>query len=233
MLETNTYDDPKNIPVAVRARWKFMESNSACAILKAVCSEEWADILDILTTYQLDPSTWLRPGGNRGDVPDQIDAFFSSRGWVEARIDLATRTTLIGRHGNKIGELPEIYQEGYLVDNFKGRVVLDVEWNAKDGNLDRDLAAYRSWFDAGVISAAVIITKDRLSLLKLARQLWKDYQDTLPLDERVKKLPIDLTTSTTTTFDKAELRLRRGVMGTCPVLIIGAGELTWNGKPFS
>ena len=65
-----------------------------------------------------------------------------------------------------IGNLPPVRQEGYLVDNYKGRVVLDVEWNAKDGNLDRDLASYRSWHEAGVISAGVIITKDRLSLLK-------------------------------------------------------------------
>jgi hypothetical protein len=103
---------------------------------------------------------------------------------------------------------------------------------AKDGNLDRDLASYRSWFEAGVISAGVIITKDRLPLLQLARQLWADYQDTLPEEERVRKLPIDLTTSTVTAFDKAEMRVRRGVMGSCPVLIVAADQTTWNGMPY-
>jgi len=37
-------------------------------------------------------------------------------------------------------------------------------WNAKDGNLDRDLSAYRAWHEAGVISAAVLITQDRVRL---------------------------------------------------------------------
>jgi hypothetical protein len=120
-----------------------------------------------------------------------------------------------------------------LVDNFKGRVVLDVEWNAKDGNLDRDLASYRSWYEAGVISAGVIITKDRLSLLELARRVWQTYQDTLTELERVKELPIDLGTSTTTTYDKAAMRVRRGVMGTCPVLVVAATADTWNGQPFT
>jgi hypothetical protein len=128
--------------------------------------------------------------------------------------------------------LPPIKQEGYLVDNYKGRVVLDVEWNAKDGNLDRDLASYRSWYEAGVISAGVIITKDRLSLLAVARRIWAEYQATLPNDARSPILPIDLKTSTTTAFDKAQMRVRRGVMGTCPVLIVAANERTWNGQPY-
>jgi hypothetical protein len=145
---------------------------------------------------------------------------------------METRGILLSKDGEKLGELPPNYQEGYLVDNFKNRIVLDVEWNAKDGNLDRDLAAYRSWYEAGLISAGVIITKDRLSLLGLARRLWTAHQEGLPEDRRTKKLPIDLSTSTTTTFDKAEIRMRRGVMGTCPVLIIAASEVTWNQQPF-
>ena len=43
------------------------------------------------------------------------------------------------------------------MDNVHGGVALDVEWNAKDGNLDRDLAAYRSLYDVGIISAGVMI----------------------------------------------------------------------------
>ncbi len=201
--------------------------------MKAVCPREWADIVDILSTYFIDPKTWLKAGGNRGDIPEQIDGLFEQKGWQEARLDMETKGILLSKDGEKIGELPPNYQEGYLVDNFKNRIVLDVEWNAKDGNLDRDLSAYRSWYEAGLISAGVIITKDRLSLLALARRLWNDYQITLPEEARSRKLPVDLTTSTTTTFDKAELRMRRGVMGSCPVLIVAASELTWNGNPFT
>lgn len=231
MYETFTYDDPAVLPLAARNHWAFMETNSAAAIMKAVCPEEWADITSILETYRLDPRFWLKAGGNRGDIAEQIDGEFAKRGWQETRLDLETKGILFSKDGTKRGELPAIRQEGYLVDNFKNRIVLDVEWNAKDGNLDRDLASYRSWFDAGLISAGVIITKDRLSLLSLARRLWADYQLTLPEAERVARLPIDLTTSTVTAFDKAQMRVRRGVMGSCPVLIVAANESTWNGQP--
>lgn len=232
MFETRSYDDPTILPAAARDHWRFMETNSACAVMKAVCPAEWADIVEVLSTYRLNPQDWLKPGGNRGDIAEQIDNLFHARGWRETRLDLSTHGLLFSKDDVKVGELDPIYQKGYLVDNFKGRIVLDVEWNAKDGNLDRDLASYRSWFEAGVISAGVIITKDRLALLNLARQLWGDYNLTLPEANRVKKLPIDLTTSTVTAFDKAEMRVRRGVMGSCPVLIVAATEATWDGTPY-
>ncbi len=233
MYETFSYDDPLILPPIARNHWAFMETNSALAVTKAVCPNEWADIVDVLSNFRLDPRLWLKPGGNRGDIAEQIDGEFYKRGWRETRLDLETRGILFDRNNVKLDELPIIRQEGYLVDNFKNRIVLDVEWNAKDGNLDRDLASYRSWFEAGVISAGVIITKDRLSLLALARRIWNEYQLTLPKQERVKKLPIDLSTSTVTAFDKAQMRVRRGVMGSCPVLIVAANENTWNGLPYS
>ena len=233
MFQTSTYDDPNVLPADARNHWAFMETNSAAAIMKAVCPLEWSDIVDVLQNYRLDPRFWLKAGGNRGDIAAQIDSLFHQKGWRETRLDLETKGILYSKDGEKIGELIPSYQEGYLVDNFKNRIVLDVEWNAKDGNLDRVLAAYRSWFDAGLIAAGVIITKDRLSLLNLARRLWLDHQQTLDEEARNPRLPIDLSTSTVTAFDKAEMRVRRGVMGSCPVLIIAANESTWNGQPFT
>lgn len=231
MFETATFDSPSVLPAAARDHWEFMETNSAAAVMQAVCPEEWADIVHVLSTYRLSAEHWLKPGGNRGDIAAQIDGMFSARGWREARLDLETKGILYAKDGTPIGTLPPVHQEGYLVDNYKGRVVLDVEWNAKDGNLDRDLASYRSWHEAGVISAGVIVTKDRLALLSLARRLWSEFEATLPEASRTGRLPIDLTTSTTTTFDKAQMRVRRGVMGTCPLLVIAASEKTWDGRP--
>ncbi|MCC9624007.1 hypothetical protein LPB41_20190 [Thalassospira sp. MA62] len=233
MFETYSYDNPDVLPVSAREHWAFMETNSASAVINAVCPHEWRDIVDVLSTYRLEPRSWLRAGGNRGDIAAEIDGEFHRRGWEETRLDLSTSGLLFSKDGREIGKLPEVYQEGYLVDNFKNRVVLDVEWNAKDGNLDRDLASYRSWFEAGVISAGVIITKDRLALLELAKALWSEYQATLPDEKRNSKLPIDLKTSTVTAFDKAQMRVRRGVMGSCPVLIIAANASTWNGNPYT
>jgi hypothetical protein len=233
MFETSTYNDPVVLDPEIRAHWTFLETSSAAAVLRSVCPEEWADILSVLSLFRLDPSRWLHPGGNRGDVAKEIDGMFGERGWRELRVDLSTQGILKSRKNETVEQLDPVYQEGYLVDNFKGRVALDVEWNAKDGNLDRDLSAYRAWHEAGVISAAVLITQDRVRLKELAKQLWRNYQLTLPKKQQSPRLPIDLGTSTTTNLEKAQLRVRRGVMGTCPLLIVAATPETWNRQPYA
>jgi hypothetical protein len=233
MFETATFEDPLVLDPEIRARWAFLETSSAAAVLRSVCPTEWADIVSVLGSFRLDPSRWLVAGGNRGDIARQIDGMFTQRGWREIRVDLSTTGILKNKSNQTVEELAAVYQEGYLVDNFKGRVALDVEWNAKDGNLDRDLSAYRAWHDAGVISAAVLITQDRIKLRELAERLWGDYQQTLLEEQRKPRLPIDLATSTTTNLEKAALRVRRGVMGTCPLLIVAATPATWNEQPYT
>ena len=232
MFETTTYDDPIVLDPTIRKRWAFLETSSAAAVLRSVCPAEWDDITQVLATFSLEPAQWLKKGGNRGDIARVIDSMFGVRGWRETRVDLSTQGILLSKDGRVLERLPVVEQEGYLVDNFKGRVALDVEWNAKDGNLDRDLSAYRAWHEAGVISAAVLITQDRVPLKVLADRLWADYQQTLAIEQRNPKLPIDLGTSTTTNLEKAALRVRRGVMGTCPLLIVAATVDTWDGNPY-
>ena len=233
MFETRTYDDPIVLDPKTRARWAFLETSSAAAVLRSVCPAEWQDITQVLTRFTLDPRRWLKRGGNRGDIAQEIDGMFGGLGWRETRVDLVTQGVLLSRNLEVIERLPPVEQEGYLVDNFKGRVALDVEWNAKDGNLDRDLSAYRAWHEAGVISAAVLITQDRVGLKALAERLWADHQSTVPVEQKNAKLPIDLNTSTTTNLEKAALRVRRGVMGTCPLLIVAVTQNTWSGSPYS
>jgi len=167
-----------------------------------------------------------------GEVAKQIDEKFSAKGWRELRLDLVTYGLMRTKSGALYRRLPRVVQEGYLVDNAKGSVALDVEWNAKDGNLDRDFGAYRAWHAAGALTAAVLITQDRVSLKALAEELWAQYQATLDETQRSPKLPIDVNTSTTTNFDKALLRVRRGAVGACPLLIVAACRETWNGQPY-
>ena len=106
MYETFTYDDPTILPAAARNNWSFMESNSASAVMKAVCPSEWTDIVEVLSTYRLDPKYWLKAGGNRGDIAEQIDTVFGERGWRETRLDLETRGLLFDKDGTSAGELP-------------------------------------------------------------------------------------------------------------------------------
>lgn len=241
MQVTHSYEAPGVVPPSIRSRYVWLETGNAAAVLQATSSQEYADLLAVLDGFSLQADTWLVAGGNKGDVAELLDRQFRGLGWQETRIDTEVKgiffTDFVKRGSETVPqrqrEVPSVYSEGFRVDNHKGRMIVDIEWNAKDGNLDRDLAAYRSWYEYGLINGAVIITKDRLPLLRLARRIWSEYQTELPQEQRNPKLPIDLTTSTTTSFDKAEIRVRRQGAGTCPVLIIGVTEATWDGRPFT
>jgi hypothetical protein len=100
----------------------------------------------------------------------------------------------------------EIESTSYLVDNVKSGVALDVEWHAKDGNLDRDLAAYRSLYDQTIIDVGVMITMTRSDL-----RAWA-----VELDPASTKFQ----TSTTTNLEHVRPRLERGDGGGCPVLVV-------------
>lgn len=84
MFETATYDDPLVLKPEIRARWAFLETSSAAAVLRSVCATEWADVVSILDSFHLDPSRRLVAGGNRGDIAKQIDGMSNERGWRES-----------------------------------------------------------------------------------------------------------------------------------------------------
>ena len=98
--------------------------------------------------------------------------------------------------GTPVVQAEEGDAASYNVDNVKGRVGLDVEWHAKDGNLDRDIAAYRSFYDAGIIDCGVTVTMTRESLREWA----------LGIDPETKKFM----TSTTTNLTKVRPKLGGG-----------------------
>jgi hypothetical protein len=238
---TSSYADTTVVPDDIRTRYKWIETGNAAAILGATSPREFADLLTVLRDFQLHSDTWLVAGGNKGDIAAMLDQQFRDLGWKETRIDTEVKghffTDFVKRGRDYVPtaqtEVPSVYSEGFRVDNHKGRMIVDIEWNAKDGNLDRDLSAYRSWYEYGLINGAVIITKDRLPLLALARRVWNEYQQTLPAADRTPGLPIDLATSTTTSLDKAQIRVLRQGAGTCPVLIIGVSDITWDDSPFT
>jgi len=52
------------------------------------------------------------------------------------------------------------YLDGYLIDYVKGKVAFDMEWNSKDQTFDRNLYAFRAFYETGIVDVAGIITRD-------------------------------------------------------------------------
>ncbi len=73
-----------------------------------------------------------------------------------------------------VGETPnereEVRHDTHKVDYIKGRVALDMEWNSKDQTFDRDLYAFRAFFEYQRISLGVLITGSE-DLNSLSREM--------------------------------------------------------------
>jgi hypothetical protein len=217
-------------PSATLSRFEFHETRNASAILKATNPNRFSEIVDVLDGFSLLTSDLVDPGGNQTDLASRLNIAFRERGWREARVDQIIRLSLVKQPYKPAGESKrvvvdtEVESMGYKVDNFVDRVALDVEWNAKDGNLDRDLAAYRSLYDAGLIDAAVIITRTSDDLRKFGTKLRLDAGMEMKLAKKV------LGTTTTTNTGKLLPKIARGDSGGCPVLVVAIATTTWKAE---
>ncbi len=116
------------------------------------------------------------------------------------------------------------FLDGHKIDFVKGRVAFDVEWNSKDQTFDRDLYAFRAFYECDLIDAAIILTRsaDLNEVFdKLGPELDKGGKPRLDPKTRKPKLLKTKYGASTTWMGKLTYRLDAGRQGGCPVLAIG------------
>jgi hypothetical protein len=205
---TKSYE--RVVPPAIRDRYDLIEVREAAAVISQTNPVEFGEIMDVLEWFSLGDDDFLVEGGQKSNTASRLDLAFRERGWREGRYDTNVTAELTLVPYKPAGETEpditrtQVFNEGYKVDNVKGRIALDVEWNAKDGNLDRDISAYRALYEGAIITAAVIITRSQ--------------DDLRALGTRIGRNPFG--TTTTTNLPKLQPRLTRGDSGGCPVLAV-------------
>lgn len=153
------------LPAELRQRYEFREVRDAAAVMESTSPTEFGEMVKVLSGFALTKDDILTPGGGKGPLAVRLDKTLRELGWREGQYDRKIVSTLrrmpyrAGGERKAAEEETEVVSEGYKVDNVKGKVALDVEWNAKDGNLDRDLGAYRALYDVGIITVGVIVTR--------------------------------------------------------------------------
>ncbi|MFT4187796.1 MAG: BglII/BstYI family type II restriction endonuclease [Aeromicrobium sp.] len=217
------------MPQAIIDRYDFMETRNAAAILSATNPDEFRDLCDVLEGFELTTYDIMATGGNETGIAARLNHGFRDREWKEEQAVTTIRNFMRERGPrNKPGAIraqADQTNEGYFIDNVKGRVVLDVEWNAKDGNLDRDLNMYRWLYEVGFVDVAVMITREHADL----RDLGVDLRRRAGQDEASAKAW--LKTTTTTNAGKLLPRVQSGNAGGCPFLGISITTRTWNRAP--
>ena len=202
-------------------RYSAVSYRSAAAILERRAPGEWAAIRAVLRDFTLSEREIRMPGGNEMAATRRFSDLAANAGFhTQVRIEADLTVRLRAGSGEQSREIDRVLREDYihnhLVDFWRGRVAFDYEWNSKDQTYDRDLYAFRSFFEAGVIDVGVIVT----------RELSNDWFKSLgfALDragrETDRTVAAKFGASTTGTH-KLIGRIGAGRSGGCPVLAIG------------
>lgn len=202
-------------------RYSVTSYRSAAAVLAQRAPNELATILRILDAFKITETEVRTPGGNRMTATSRFGELAASEGFnEEVRIEADLLVRLRAGKSKSAKEIDRIVREDYirnhLVDFWKGRVAFDYEWNSKDQTYDRDLYAFRSFFEVGVIDVGVIVTRDLSNAYFQSLGYCLDKEG----NETDNTVAAKFGASTTGTH-KLISRVAAGRSGGCPVLIFG------------
>jgi len=219
------------IPSEFTDLYEVNSYRNASRILATACKDEFAEIVKALTAFRIKTEEFVKGGGNKSLIAKNIEDILNPLGWNETRVkgDLHIRKLIAYKEPREIkrgrskgqskleGKKREDtfvlrgFIDGHKIDFIKNRIAFDLEWNSKDQTFDRDLYAARTFYECGIISAAVLLTRSA----SLA-PLFAEIQNRVDIKDFKSKFG-----ASTTWMGKLKYRLDAGRGGGCPVLALG------------
>jgi hypothetical protein len=193
-----------HLPASVLSKYEVHNINHAAEILSQAYPEELEEITSALDNFWICKDDILAGGGSESAIPKKLSADLHAKGWEEVKIsgDLVVR---LKRRNSTAEEIKiEDFIDGHNIDYVKNRIAVDMEWNSKDQTFDRDLYAFRTFYECNIISCGVIITRS-----EGLNSVFKD----LGIMQKYG--------ASTTWMGKLMPRISSGRHGGCPILIIG------------
>ena len=150
----------KLIPKSIQEMYELYNFNNAVEILSEAYMQEYLEIISALENIDITIADITTKGGNESNIPKKFSEFMRPLGWEEVKITGDLLVRLHRRNPSSVEDiLIENYIDGHNIDFVKGRVAVDMEWNSKDQTFDRDLYAFRTFYECGIIDCAAIITR--------------------------------------------------------------------------
>jgi CRISPR-associated protein Csd2 len=182
--------------------YEVYDYKHALTLLKNEFINEYSEIVNSLLKFRFSLTDLLKPGGNETNIPKLFSGILRPQGWREMRLEAELSIYEVNEKQKK---LRSTFNHGtHKVDYVKGRVAFDLEWNSKDQTFDRDLYAFRAFFDYNTISLGILVTRSQeLNILFEKLKISHKYG------------------ASTTHIGKLLPRLDAGRNGGCPVLVFG------------
>jgi len=192
------------LPPDIQQLYEIRDYHHAATILAHEFQTEFQDVCKALSGFRITTADILAKGGNESAIPKKFSAILRPLEWKEQKLQ-----------ANLMVDERTVSSDTHRIDYVKGQVALDVEWNSKDQTFDRDLYAFRTFFEFGKISVAVLITRsEQLNGVFTKLDVMPKYG------------------ASTTHLGKLWPRLDASRHGGCPVLVFGitpASITDWKG----
>ena len=202
------------IPPSIVDKYEFHNFNSAVEILSSSHPAEYGEIIRVLEQFEIEINDILEKGGNESPIPKRFNSLMRPLEWKEVEIsgDLVVRL-LEGKRRKEVSRefILKEFISGHKIDFVKGNVAIDLEWNSKDQTFDRDLYAFRTFYECGVINCGVIITRSE-SLNNVFAHLGNEIKSKYG--------------ASTTWMGKLLPRIHARRHGGCPILAVGLTPAT-------
>lgn len=209
------------IPESIANKYEFFNFNSALEILTQSYPEAFAEIVRTLEQFEIEIADIKAKGGNESRISKKLSAVLRPLGWTETEISGNLIVSLLaGQNRKKVWKeyTLEEFISGHKIDYVKGNIAIDMEWNSKDQTFDRDLYAFRTFYECGVIACGVIITRSE-SLNSVFAVLGNKIKNKYG--------------ASTTWIGKLLPRIQARRHGGCPLLVVGLTPNTisdWKGE---
>lgn len=182
-----------HVPEDLRDLYEVHEYRHAAALLYSEFPALYDEICDGLRAFRFTKTQLIESGGNESGIPKTFSSILRPKGWLEGKLSASL-----------VVDGEPVQQDTHKIDYVKGRIAFDLEWNSKDQTFDRDLFAFRTFFDYDKISVGILVTRSE-DLNDLFREL-----------DIMHKYG-----ASTTHLGKLLPRLKAGRGGGCPLLIFG------------
>ena len=183
---------------------EIFDFHHAAAVLATEFPGEFADLCQALRRFRFTEQEVKQPGGSESPIPKRFSSILRPLRWKEASLT-----------AKLVVDDAAVSHDTHKVDYLKNRVAFDLEWNSKDQTFDRDLYAFRAFFEYNRISVGVLVT--RSNKLDPWFASLGEYVDKNGRRRAYK----DKYGASTTHIGKLLPRLKAGRNGGCPVLVFG------------
>lgn len=192
------------IPQDIKHLYEVYDYKHAAVILAKEFPVEFEEICNSLRTFRFSKDDIITPGGNESTIPKKFSEILRPLGWVERQLN-----------AKLIVDDQEISHDTHRIDYCKNRVAIDLEWNSKDQTFDRDLYAFRAFFEYDKISVGVLVTRSQNldSFFEKLGTVTDRYGTTRNVKAKYG--------ASTTHIGKLLPRLKAGRSGGCPILTFG------------